>query len=79
MTVLFFATARTAAGLSQGEFSVTAPVGESELWSLLIDRHPALAAIRTVTRLARNGVYAEPDSVFMDSDEVALIPPVSGG
>lgn len=79
MTVLFFATTRTAAGLSQEEFSVSAPLSEDELWLLLIDRHPALAEIRTSTRLALNGVYAEPGSVFTDSDEVALIPPVSGG
>lgn len=79
VTVLFFATARTAAGLSQEEFSVPAPLGEGELWAKLIDRHPALAEIRTGARLARNGVYVEPGGVFADSDEVALIPPVSGG
>jgi len=79
VTVLYFATARTATGLSQEELPVPAPLNEGELWASLIDRHPALAEIRTGARLARNGVYAEPGSVFVDSDEVALIPPVSGG
>ncbi len=79
MTVLFFAMARTATGLSQEEFSVTGALSEGELWEKLLARHPALAEIRASTRLARNGVYAEAESLFMDSDEVALIPPVSGG
>jgi molybdopterin converting factor small subunit len=49
------------------------------LWELLLARWPGLAAYRAQTRLARNGVYAGANEVFADSDEVALIPPVSGG
>jgi molybdopterin converting factor small subunit len=30
-------------------------------------------------RLARNGVYAGEGEIFLEGDEVALIPPVSGG
>lgn len=79
MTVLFFATARAATGRSQEELPVSGALSEGELWEKLIARHPALAEIRTSTRLARNGVYAEVGSVFSEADEVALIPPVSGG
>lgn len=79
MTVLFFATARTATGLSREELSVSGALSEEELWEKLIARHPALAEIRASTRLACNGIYAEAGRVFLDSDEVALIPPVSGG
>jgi len=79
MTVLFFATARTATGLDREDLPVSGALSEGELWEKLITRHPALAEIRTSTRLACNGVYAEAGSVFSDADEVALIPPVSGG
>ena len=37
------------------------------------------AAFRSSVRLARNGEYARPDERFEPNDEVALIPPVSGG
>ncbi|MCU0786512.1 MAG: MoaD/ThiS family protein [Verrucomicrobia bacterium] len=30
-------------------------------------------------RLARNSEYVAPEARFTDADEVALIPPVSGG
>ncbi|MDH7568790.1 MAG: MoaD/ThiS family protein [Armatimonadota bacterium] len=30
-------------------------------------------------RLARNGEYCEPDTPLEEGDEVALLPPVSGG
>lgn len=79
MTVLFFATARAATGGSQEELPVSGALSEGELWEKLIARHPALAEIRASTRLACNGVYADAGSVFSDTDEVALIPPVSGG
>lgn len=79
MTVLFFATARTATGLSREELPVSGALSEGELWEKLITRHPALAEIRASTRFSCNGTYAEEGHVFWDSDEVALIPPVSGG
>ena len=40
---------------------------------------PRLAAHRPNVRLARNWEYAGADAMFADADEVALIPPVSGG
>jgi molybdopterin converting factor small subunit len=37
------------------------------------------AALRLVIRLARNGEFAPLDARFHPDDEIALIPPVSGG
>jgi molybdopterin converting factor small subunit len=50
-----------------------------ELWQILTSARPALMAFRSTTRLARNGEYATAGTVFGNADEVALIPPVSGG
>lgn len=40
---------------------------------------PALARFRGSVRLARNSEFVGPDAIFDGGDEVALIPPVSGG
>lgn len=78
MRVLFFAQLREAAGAAEADLDVDG-VDASALWEALLERWPGLAAQRAVARLARNGSYAGPDETFRAGDEVALIPPVSGG
>ena len=48
-------------------------------WSALVARFPVLTPGRPSVRFARNGDYAEPTTALADGDEVAMIPPVSGG
>lgn len=79
MRVLFFAQTRDAAGASEIELKISGGVSVGEFWSRLIAVQPRLAAFRPTTRLARNGEYTGAETVFADTDEVALIPPVSGG
>jgi molybdopterin converting factor small subunit len=54
-------------------------VATEGLWHQLIAAHPGLERFRGVVRLAKNWEYVGPDARFSDIDEVALIPPVSGG
>lgn len=49
------------------------------LWQKLTEAHPGLDRFRASVRLARNSEYVGRDARFTDADEVALIPPVSGG
>jgi molybdopterin converting factor subunit 1 len=79
MTVLYFAQARRLAGIASEPLSLPSPVTTDALWSAILARHPALAPLRSVTRFARNGEFAAADALFSPGDEVALIPPVSGG
>lgn len=78
--VLFFAGARTAAGCAETFLpgDVTG-WGEDFFWARLLVAHPALAAVRDTTRLAVNGEYFTGGARIRAGDEVALIPPVSGG
>ena len=78
MKVLFFAQLRTACGVEEAELAADG-VEAGALWELLVARWPGLAAERANVRLARNGIYAVEGEVFVRGDEVALIPPVSGG
>jgi molybdopterin converting factor subunit 1 len=79
MRVLFFAQLKDLTGCDGIELGGPAPVSSDELWTLLVEKYPGLATHRAHVRLARNWEYATPDTRFTDLDEVALIPPVSGG
>jgi len=48
-------------------------------WAALVARLPVLAPGRPAMRFARNGSYAAADEPLADGDELACIPPVSGG
>jgi Molybdopterin converting factor, small subunit len=50
----------------------------ASLRSALRHRYPALVEIRSLM-IAVNSSYAEDDQSIGESDEIALIPPVSGG
>ena len=59
--------------------SSTAPATIADAWAELTRLHPVLAPGAASVRYARNGVYASADEGLEDGDEVAMIPPVSGG
>ena len=75
--------------LGRSEDTVELPAGIADVRGLLSwmrDREPALATFETgdggggrVVRVAVNQVFAGPDSAINDGDEVALVPPVTGG
>ena len=77
--VRLFAIQRELAGTR--EVRLTLPDGSDveAAWSALVAAHPVLSPGRASLRFARNGDYAEPTTVLADGDEVAMIPPVSGG
>lgn len=79
MRVLFFAQLKDATGCDSAEIALAAPLDTERLWTELSAKYPKLAAYRPSVRLAKNCEYAASDALFADTDEVALIPPVSGG
>ncbi|HLZ53036.1 MAG TPA: molybdopterin converting factor subunit 1 [Verrucomicrobiae bacterium] len=79
MRVLFFAQLKDATGCDSVEFAPASPLNGEQLWAELLKQFPKLAAHRSCVRLAKNYEYAAPETTFANADEVALIPPVSGG
>jgi MoaE-MoaD fusion protein len=79
MRVLFFAHLKDVTGQAEMAWPVGEKLDVAALWQKLIAAYPDLERFRGTVRLARNCEYAGPDAVFTDADEVALIPPVSGG
>jgi molybdopterin converting factor subunit 1 len=77
--IRLFAMQRELAGTR--ELSVDLPQGAdvAAAWDALVAIHPGLAPGASSVRFARNGAYADATSRLVDGDEVAMIPPVSGG
>lgn len=74
-----FAMQRELAGTRELHLELPAGSTAEGAWDEVTRRYPALAPGRPYLRFARNGEYAEPDAELRDGDEVAFIPPVSGG
>ncbi len=77
--VRLFAVQRELAGTREVPLELADGATIEDAWSQLVVRHPTLAPGRRSVRFARNGVYAEPSVRLADGDELACIPPVSGG
>ena len=79
MKVLFFAQLQAVTGTAECDLALRGPVRERDLWELLETAFPGLSRWQASTRIARNMAYADEGAEFVDTDEIALIPPVSGG
>jgi molybdopterin converting factor subunit 1 len=77
--VRLFAIQRELAGAREVRLEVPAGVTIETAWAALVVLHPRLAPGRAFVRFARNGDYADAETVLTDDDELAIIPPVSGG
>lgn len=73
-----FATLRE---LSAARSELDLPDGASvaEAWDALVARHAGLSPHRPFTQPARNGSAVSWEEILAEGDEVAFLPPVSGG
>ncbi len=79
VTVLAFGSAAAVLGWPQRRVSLPAGARLSTLVEKLEDQCPRLAEGRGRLRFALNERYASLDAALSEGDEVAIIPPVSGG
>jgi molybdopterin converting factor subunit 1 len=79
VSVMLFAAARELAGAESFAVELTAGATVGDLRAELARRVPALAGLLAKSALAVNHDFAEDDRVLLPTDEVAIIPPVSGG
>jgi molybdopterin converting factor subunit 1 len=77
--VLLFAHARELAGADSVVVSLAMSATVADLRAVLAVRHPALASLLARSALAVNHAFADNATPLSASDEIALIPPVSGG
>jgi len=79
LTVLLFAKARELAGSDLATLELPDGSTVSDLRRALSDRIPALAPLLAASMIAVNQELAAESQVLTAADELAVIPPVSGG
>ena len=79
LTVLLFAAARERAGQAELPLEVPDELTARALVEAAVAARPPLAAIAGQLRVAVNQRFVAADAVIRAGDEVALLPPVSGG
>ena len=75
----FFASLRERLKASEAERALPDGTSVGDLWAALCRERPDLDSLGRSISFAVNCEYVERDHVLADGDEVALIPPVSGG
>ena len=75
----FFAVLRERVGQRESEHELRDGERVAELWSALCEQWPQLRDYTASMSFAVNREYVDGNHVLHDGDEIALIPPVSGG
>jgi len=79
VTVRLFARLRELAGREAVACEVDADATVRAVWDAIVRQHPALAPHAGTVSAAVNADYARMTAAVRDGDEVAFLPPVSGG
>ena len=77
--VQFFARLRELAGRSEYDCDVPAGSSVADVWRVMTDRHAALQPFGGAISCAHNTDFARMTAPVHEGDEVAFLPPVSGG
>jgi molybdopterin converting factor subunit 1 len=79
VTVRLFARLRELAGTADANCEVPTGATIGDVWQALVREHPALGPFGRSMSCARNAQFARMSAPVHDGDEVAFLPPVSGG
>ena len=79
VTIRLFARLRELAGTGELVRDVPAPATARDVWDTLAAEWPALREYEKTMSVAVNAEYARMKASVSDGDEVAFLPPVSGG
>jgi molybdopterin converting factor subunit 1 len=79
VTVRLFARLRDIAGAAELAREIEPGATIGSVWRQLAGEYPALGPYERAISSAVNADYARMDTELRDGDEVAFLPPVSGG
>lgn len=79
VTVRLFARLRDLAGSGELTRDVSSPATVQTVWDALVSEMPSLVEYERTMSVAVNAEYARMAASVNEGDEVAFLPPVSGG
>ena len=79
VNVRLFARLRDLAGTGELVQEVSSPATVASVWSSLVDSMPELRDYERTMSVAVNADYSRMSAAVHEGDEVAFLPPVSGG
>lgn len=79
VTLRLFSLAKDLAGFEERRISVHQSARAEDVLRYLVELNPKFEQWKSSLRLAVNLEYVRNDHPLQDGDEVAVIPPVSGG
>ncbi len=79
VTVRLFARLRDIAGTPELTREVPSGATIRSVWRTLVQEYPGMADYEKAVSTAVNATYARLDDGVGDGDEIAFLPPVSGG
>lgn len=79
VTVRLFARLRDLAGAGELVRELEEPATVASAWRSLVDEYPQVAEYERIMSVAVNADYSRMSAAVQDGDEIAFLPPVSGG
>ena len=79
VTIRLFARLRDLAGSGELVRDVPQPATVQTVWRVLVAEMPALGEYERTMSVAVNADYSRMNAAVQEGDEVAFLPPVSGG
>ncbi len=77
--VLFFGMLKEITGFASEQIELAEPALLGSVWQHYAARFPAIEKLKSHVRLARNHEFSSLDAAVAAGDEIAFLPPVSGG
>ena len=78
VNVLFFGITKDMVGRQQLDIDLATPISVADFKEVLQEKFPKLSGLNSIA-IAVNSEYANDAMMIQANDEIALIPPVSGG
>ena len=79
ITVLYFANVKDITGVKKETMNLTPDTSIKKLLTNISSKYPAIKSMLDVVKISVNYKMMEMNTILNDGDEVALLPPVSGG
>ncbi len=79
ITVLYFASAKDATGKSKDSFKLSKDTPIKDLLSKISATYPKIISILNIMQISVNYKLVDMNTILKEDDEVALLPPISGG